>query len=335
MPKRRFEFGASGKADEQAGQNAPNGAQNTDLGFGTSLNVNKRLINRDGSFNIHRIGIRLQDIHAYVYLVTLPWWKLFLVVLASYVLFNSAFALIYVWIGVEQLSGGEALEGGSFGEAFAHAFFFSAQTFTTVGYGAISPTGILTNIVAAFEAMIGLLGFAVATGVLWGRFSQPSAKIGFSKKVLVAPYKDINGLMFRMVNRRKNQLINLEVRFTMMRYKEVNGEMKQEFFPLPLERDKVTLFPLTWTIVHPIDKDSPIYGMDLEALKATHTEFMILIQAYDDTFAQDVHIRTSYTCDEVLYGAKFVKIFQTNREGGITLEMDKISACERAALNDY
>lgn len=335
MPKRRFGMGASGKADNQKNQDSANGPQGTDLGFGTSLNVNNRLINRDGSFNIHRMGSRLRDINAYVHLVTLPWWKLFLVVLASYIIFNSIFALIYVMIGVENLSGGEfAVEQGLV-DAFAYSFFFSAQTFTTVGYGAISPIGILTNMVASFEAMIGLLGFAVATGVLWGRFSQPSAKIGFSKQVVVAPYQEINGLMFRMVNRRKNQLIDLDVLFTLMWYQEVDGEMRQEFFRLPLERSKVSLFPLTWTIVHPITEESPIYGMSLEDLREKHTEFLILVKAYDDTFAQNVHIRMSYTCDEVLFGGKFVKIFHGNDEGGITLEMDKISKCTRAELNDY
>ncbi|MCI4667536.1 MAG: ion channel [Bacteroidia bacterium] len=337
MPKRRFRFGASGKADDQLDQVAAKEEQEheEDLGFGTSIRYNNRLINRDGTFNIQRVGLRLRDINPYVFLVTLSWWKLFFVVLTSYVIFNSIFALIYVMIGVENLSGGEMYVASSFLDSFAYAFFFSAQTFTTVGYGAISPTGMLANVVAAFEAMIGLLGFAVATGVLWGRFSQPSAKIGFSKNILVSPYQDINGLMFRIVNRRKNQLIELEVLLTMMWHVNENGRMKQEFARLSLERDKVALFPLTWTIVHPIDKESPMYGKTLEELSKMQVEFLILIKAYDDTFAQNVHIRMSYSCDEILYGGKFVKIFDEKEEGGIRLEMDKISLCEKVELNEY
>jgi len=266
-------------------------------------------------------------------LVTLPWWKLFLVVFAAYTLFNSVFALIYVGIGVEYLSGGEDLNG--FWSEFSYAFFFSAQTFTTVGYGAISPKGIFANVVAAFEAMTGLLGFALATGVLWGRFSQPSAKIGFSENIIIAPYEKINSLQFRIVNHRENELIELEVQVTMMCYEMVGGILKQVFYRLPLERDQVSLFPLTWTIVHPIDEESPLYGLDIEELEEKHAEFLVLIKAYDDTFAQNVHQRMSYRYEEVLYGAKFVKIFYENEEGDITLEMDKISHCRRATLDKY
>ena len=332
MANRRFGLGRL-----MGGSQKPGGTEQddeSDLGFGSSFGgVVRRMINRDGSFNIRREGVRLRDINAYVYLVTLGWGKLLLVVLGAYMIFNAVFALIYLGLGIETLSGGEAVEGWF--NQFSYAFFFSAQTFTTVGYGAISPIGLLTNFVASIEAMIGLMGFAVATGVLWGRFSRPSAKIGFSKKGIIAPYQDINSFQFRMVNRRKNQLIELEVMVTLMYYKMVDGVRKQHFARLPLERDSVALFPLTWTVVHPIDRTSPLYNLSQEDLEMKYAEFLIIVKAYDDTFAQHVHLRTSYRYDELLFGAKFVKIFFDDEEGNIKLEMDKISHCERAELNSY
>ncbi|MEO1413800.1 MAG: ion channel [Bacteroidota bacterium] len=337
MPKRRI-FG-----NRQPNASSTNGSEtdekNRDLGFGTSISAkNRRLINQDGSFNIRRVGQRIQDIHPFQFLVTISWWEFALCVLVAYLLFNTVFAFLYLMAGVEQLSGGEDLI--TWLDRFMYAFFFSVQTFTTVGYGTVSPVGLSVNIIAAFEAMTGLLGFAVATGVLMGRFSQPSAKIGFSDQILIAPYTHaeegaINSLQFRIVNRRINQLIDLEVMVVMRYYNKVNGKEKQDFRQLNLERDKVKLFPLTWTIVHPITQDSPLHGCTSEELAYKHTEFLITLKGYDETFAQHVHARMSYRYDEMIWGAKFVKVFHEMEEGPIELQVDKVSLCEKAELNAY
>ncbi|GAB4428256.1 MAG: ion channel [Bacteroidia bacterium] len=274
----------------------PRGTRNyQDLGFGTSIGRdNKRLLNPDGSFNVRRIGGGLGAFHPFLFLITMPWWKFWLITASVFALINAGFAGLYLLVDYQGLQGAP-METATWGQRFAYAFFFSAQTFTTVGYSSISPVSFVANVISSFEAMIGLMGFALATGVLYGRFSRPSAKIAFSQQALVAPYQDINALMIRIVNRRSNQLIELEVLVVAMWYEAVKGEYKQQFRALPLERDRVTVFPLTWTLVHPITTESPLYGIRSEALAERHFEVLIMIKGFDDTFAQTVHARRSYS----------------------------------------
>ncbi|RMG59261.1 MAG: hypothetical protein D6722_22540 [Bacteroidetes bacterium] len=304
-----------------------------DFGFGNKIGPQtKRLVNPDGSYNIRRVGGGFGSIHPYQLLIGLPWWQFMLVILGGYLLFNAFFALLYLWAGVEGLNGApENLE--SAWDRFKLAFFFSAQTFTTVGYGSLSPNSLSINMIATFEAMTGLMGFALATGLLYGRFSQPSAKIGFSDQALIAPYQeDLNGFMFRIVNRRKNILLDLEVQVAVMWYVPQGEGFKQEYHFLKLERRSVTVFPLTWTIVHPIESDSPLLGLSAELLEARRAEFLIMLKGFDDTFGQHVHARRSYKFHEVVWGAKFTPAFHPDEEGHMVLELDRVSDWEKAAL---
>ncbi|WNJ17793.1 ion channel [Pontibacter sp. G13] len=303
-----------------------------DLGFGTKIDLSAtRLINKDGSFNVIRRGGGIGAVNLYQYLITISWWGFAGWVFVSYLILNAIFALIYMTLGLEYLSSPPLQRG--FVEEFLHAFYFSAQTFTTVGYGAISPEGHPASMVSSIESMMGLMGIAIATGVLYGRFSRPTAKIRFSEKMIVAPYQDINGLMFRIVNRRQNQLVELDVLLVYARYEMVNGRPVQRFSSLELERNHVALFPLTWTIVHPITEDSPIYGMDSEAMKAKHAEFLIVIKAYDDTFAQEVHARHSYQFDELVCGVKFVPAFEPDGIGNYIVDVNRVGEYKDAPLN--
>ena len=319
----------------------PGGAeqQYKDLGFGTKISENsKRLINKDGSFNVIKVGGGLGSIHPYQWAISLSWSKFTLLAILFYVVLNALFALLYVMVGIEGLANAPAQNSEGvrqFIENFAHAFYFSVQTFTAVGYGTVSPLNHMTNIVASFEAMIGLVGFALVTGVLFGRFSRPSAKIKFSKKAIVAPYQDINSLQFRIVNRRQNQLTELQVQVALMCYEPKDGVVKQAYYRLELERTQIALFPMTWTIVHPITKDSPLYGTNEADLKRLNAEFLIMLKGYDDTFAQTVHARTSYKYDELVWGAKFVPGFYTNDEGSLIVEVNKVGKCKWAELNEY
>lgn len=311
----------------------PEQAQFKDLGFGTEIGEKThRLINLDGSFNVDRKEKGWGAIHPYLFLVSIPTWQFLLVIIAYYLLLNSVFALLYMLVGVNQLTGAPT---DSLLNQFAYAFFFSVQTFTTVGYGTISPEGYAANIIASLEAMAGLMGFALASGVFYGRFSKPSAKIRFSKKALIAPYREINSFEFRIVNRRKNQLIELEVQLVLMWYKHTDGKMKQIFHQLPLERDRVTLFPLNWTLVHPITSESPLYQKTAEDLKERNAEFVIIIKAYDDTFAQLVHARYSYKSEDIIWGEKFDMMFHTDKRGITILEVDCIDHTHKTQLNEY
>lgn len=283
----------------------------------------RRAINKDGSFNVHRRGVTWRDINPYLHLINMPWPLFLSTVFLTYVAVNSLFALVYFLMGSQQLQGADAPTG--FGR-FLKDFFFSAQTLSTVGYGTIAPHGTAANAVAAFEAMLGLMGFALATGLLFGRVSKPSARIGFSENVVVAPYQDGTSLQFRIVNKRINSLIELQARVMLMVVESVDGELKRNFKILNLERENVIFFPLTWTVVHPIDQDSPLYGKTAAELKDLQAELMILIKGFDDTFSQTVHARYSYRYDEVKWGARFAPAFEVDKEGDIVLDVDKVGA---------
>ena len=295
-----------------------------DLGFGTAISRNaKRLINPDGSLNIIRRGVGLSDIHPYHYLIGISWGRFWLIVGGFLFLFNLLFASIFVAIGIKQLSGLE-VEEGVIGQ-LAYAFYFSVQTFTTVGYGAISPIGHAASFVASVEAAFGLIGFAFTTGILYGRFSRPTARIFFSEKALIAPYRGGQGLMFRIVNGRNNQLIELEVKVMLTWFKHAT-DTSRTYEQMKLERSRVSLFPLSWTIVHPIDEESPFYQKSPEQLAICNPEIMITIKGYDDTFAQEVHARSSYKAEDMVWNAKFEPMFFTDEEGDTILQLDKLSA---------
>jgi inward rectifier potassium channel len=166
--------------------------------------------------------------------------------------------------------------------------------------------------------------FAVMTGLLYGRFSRPSARILFSDRALIAPYQDGTSLQFRITNARSNTLMNLEARVLLMTVSNSGGQLKRDFFDLPLERRKVYFLPLTWTIVHPIDSASPLYRKTAEDLADTSTEVLILIQAFDDSFSQTVHSRYSYRHGEILWGAKFMPAFSVDPKGDLVLDLDRL-----------
>jgi inward rectifier potassium channel len=299
-----------------------------DLGFGPQPVIkNQRLINRDGSVNVKRRGIsRFSTSNNYHNLITMSWSKFWLIVLTCYLIANLVFASIYVSMGSGSLDGAE---GDSFFEHFMDAFFFSAQTISTVGYGHISPHGMFSNSVAALESMIGLLAFALATGLLYGRFSRPSAKIKFSKNLLVAPYQDGGrGIMFRLANLRRNTLIDLQMEVIFSYNEDVDGKKIRRFLSLELERKRVSILTMNWTVVHPLNDDSPLRDITPEDMQKGEATFAVLLKAFDDTFSQTVHSRTSYQYDEMVWDAKFKPAFDRDEDGRLVLDLDKIDHFE-------
>ncbi|MGO9242788.1 MAG: ion channel [Bryobacteraceae bacterium] len=278
----------------------------------------RRVINKDGSFNVLRRGVGLRDKGFYLHLMNSSWpWFLIQVGLA-YTAVNACYAGIYYWIGVEHLTGASRQTPL---DAFLSAFFFSVQTFTTVGYGHVSPHGLWTNVVAAFEAMTGLLGFALGTGLLYGRFSRPSAKIVFSRRMIAAPFGGGRALMFRIANGRPNVLMELEATVILMTVESGSGGLRRTYKAVRLDREKVFFLPLTWTLVHPIDDNSPVQGLGAEELKRMQAEFLILIKGFDETFSQSVYARHSYTWDEIEWGRRFLPAFHVTRAGDLDLDL--------------
>jgi len=283
----------------------------------------RRAINKDGSFNVRRRRSRWGDFQPYLYVVNSRWPAFLGMVFASYLLVNTLFAGVYYALGPEALRG--ANDQDHYGQ-FLTAFFFSAHTLTTVGYGSLAPRTTIANVVAAFEAMVGLMGFAVATGLLYGRISRPSARIGFSTNILVAPYQNGTSLQFRVVNLRPNMLMELEASVLLMTVDGPPGSLSRSYNRLTLERERIYYLPLTWTVVHPIDATSPLYGKTAEDLNRLQAEFLILIKAYDDTFSQTVHSRSSYRYDEIEWNARFTAAFHIDPNGDVVLEVDDVSA---------
>jgi inward rectifier potassium channel len=280
----------------------------------------RRAINPDGTFNVHRKGTRLRDTNLYLKMIDTTWPRFFLVVTVVFLAVNVSFAGIYLAIGFEHLQGTESEMG-----AFINAFFFSVHTLTTVGYGNVFPRGVSANAVSAFEAASGLMVFAVMTGLLYGRFSRPSARILFSDNALIAPYQDGQSLQFRITNARSNTLMNLEARVLLMTVVKNDGQLKRDFADLELERRKVYFLPLTWTIVHPIDSNSPLYGKTADDLANMDAEILILIQAFDDSFSQVVHSIYSYRHSDILWGAKFQPAFSVDPQGDLILDLDRVN----------
>jgi inward rectifier potassium channel len=281
----------------------------------------RRVINKDGSFNVLRRGVGLRDKGFYLHLMNSNWGWFLIQIGLAYTAVNVCFAVIYYWIGVDQLSGAARRTQV---EAFLSAFFFSVQTFTTVGYGNVAPKGVWTNVVAGLEAMTGLLGFALATGLLYGRFSRPSAKIVFSSKMIVAPFNGGRALMFRIANGRPNVLMELEATAILMTVESGSGGMRRKYKGLRLDREKVFFLPLTWTLVHPIDEESPLNEMGVSELKGLQAEVLILVKAFDETFSQSVYARHSYTWDEVEWGRRFLPAFHVTPQGDLQLDLSLI-----------
>ena len=303
-------------------------------GFGASASAQgNRLLKRDGSFNVKRKGLAFAErINVYHELINMPWRKFVLLVLATYTFINICFAFSYLGVGMEEIEGDS---GQTFVEQFWDAFFFSSQTLTTVGYGRTSPIGFHANLVAAVECLVGLMMFAIITGLLYGRFSHPVAKLIYSHNAIIAPFKDNNNaLMFRLANARRNQLIECEAE-VMMSFIEPETQVRRFLF-LDLEFKRVTGLALSWTIVHPITTESPLFNLTSEDINEMQAEFILIFKAFDDTYSQTVHTRYSYTSHELVWGAKFVPMYHSSEDKNATvLELNKIGEYQSALLFDY
>ena len=217
-------------------------------------------------------------------------------------------------------------DGATEMDRFLNDFFFSTHTLTTVGYGNITPVTVAANTITSIEAIAGLMAVALGTGLLFGRFSRPSAKIAFSERALIAPYQDRTSLQVRIVNLRPNLLMELEANFVLMTVEGTGEDRKRRYAELKLERSGIYFLPLTWTVVHPIDESSPLHGKTQEDLARLQAEVVVLLKGFDDTFSQTVHARYSYRYDEVAWGARFEPAFEIGGDGNMVLNLDRVGS---------
>jgi inward rectifier potassium channel len=302
-----------------------------DLGFGSVVagKSRQRLLNADGSFNVTRTGLSLvTSLNLYHTLLTMSWRVFLSLTLLLFFTSNVIFGLLYSTLGAEALVD---TSGDPTMSLFVRGFFFSVQTFATIGYGTIHPVGLVANLLVTMESYYSLLANALITGVVFARFARPTARIVFSEKAVIAPYRKVTGLMFRIVNGRNNQLINVTATVMFSRFVNVKGKPERRFDFLGLERESIAFFPLSWTVVHPIDDSSPLFGMSEQDIRDSDAEILVLLSATDETFAQVVHSRSSYKPKELALGYKFVSIYNKTREGEpISIDVRKLSQIEKA-----
>lgn len=301
-----------------------------DLGFGTVVSEQQqiRLLNRDGSFNVERTGYSFWDaLSSYHELVTMSWPKFYSLVLLVYLVVNGIFGGLYFACGpgtvVSQTTRADA--------TLKDIFFYSVETISTIGSNTFVATGTAANTVQAVELLTGLMGFAVIAGLVFARFSRPTARILYSDYAVIAPYRGITAFEFRVANGRNNQMIEVNAKVLFTRFENVDGRPLRKYYQLSLERDNVVFFPLSWTVVHPIDDNSPLKGLSREELVASNAEFLVLMQGIDETFATNVHSRSSYRMDEVICNAKFADVFSGMKERNLTVDMRKFSKVEKVS----
>jgi inward rectifier potassium channel len=303
----------------------PNLKVNNDTGFGTNAeSYGGRFINKDGTFNLRKEGMSYLKRYSIFYdMLTVPLWRLSLIILAFFFLINLVFAVIYLLLGLQQLTG--VIATTPWGK-FKEAFFFSTETFTTVGYGRVNPVGAGANLVAAVEAMCGFLSFAIATGLMYGRFSRPHAYLIFSEKALISPYKGGAALMFRFAPYKDNHtLTDVQIRVNIGLKVAMDGSTEYRYYDLDLERTRVESLPMNWTVVHPIDSKSPLRGFSWEEMQTADVELYVLIRAFNDIYSNFVQQRTSYKYQEIEFNRKFVPMYRESKDGKTTiLELHKL-----------
>ncbi len=277
----------------------------------------KAIVGGYGARSVLALGLRRnlrKDL--YHFLLTTSWLRLFLLVMVGYVGSNALFALGYLALG----NGIENARPGS----FADAFFFSVQTMATIGYGRMAPVSLSANLLVAAEALIGLLSLALITGLIFAKFSRPTARVLFSRVAVVTPYDGIPSLMFRMANERANQIVEAQLNVMIVRNETtVEGDRVRRVHDLALRRDHSALFALTWTAIHPITRESPLHGQDAAALAADETEVVVSLTGFDETLSQTIHARHAYATSEVVWNVRFRDIMSKMPNGLFAIDYRK------------
>jgi len=295
-----------------------------ELGFGTFATTNdQRILDKDGSSNIIKQGLPIwRPYELYQKLILMSWTRFLTIVFIAFILANILFAQLYIFSGLEHLQGADI---HSYWTGFWDAFFFSAQTMSTVGYGRISPVGFWTSALSSIESLVGLLVFALATGLIYGRFSRPELKLIFSKEALISPFQDGKALMFRIGNLRSTELLDVEVEVVISKNELIQEKYTRKFYPVSLERGRISILSMTWTLVHPIDEDSPLFEMNYEEMAKENLEVLILIRAFEPSFSQTVHTRSSYMYNEIVMNARFRPTIGNDPSGRIVVDLKELS----------
>ncbi|MGY5352591.1 ion channel [Wenyingzhuangia sp. IMCC45533] len=292
-----------------------------DPGIGYKSNSKAQRIIVNGQSNVKHVHRKKTIDDLYTYLINIGWLRFFAYVLLGYVLINMLFAILYLSVGIQQFRNST----GSVLEDFTRLFFFSAQTITTVGYGVIAPKGIVAGILSSLEALIGLMSFSFITGLLYGRFSKPKAKIQFSKNILVREFEEGRAIMFRVMNNRTNLMIEPELNAVInITEKNELGEFNRMFYQLSLQRNKIMYLPTMWTVVHKIDKESPLAKYTNEELQELEVEIYILFKYHEEAFNQTLYQLHSYDFSNLKVNHKFGDSYFFDEDGFTVIDHEKL-----------
>jgi inward rectifier potassium channel len=282
-----------------------------------SLNSLARMARRVGQFNVVRKGVWHFHWHDLYHLLLTMSWPAFLGLMwVLYAISNALFALAY-------LAGGNCIQNARPG-SFQDAFFFSVQTMATIGYGGMSPATDYANWVVTVEAMVGLLGVAMVTGLAFARFSRPTARVLFSRVAVIRPYHGLPTLMFRTANLRYNQILEAQMSVTLVRNEiSPEGEFMRRFYDLNLVRNRTPVFALSWTVMHAIDETSPLYKATPELLAEQEIEIVVTMTGLDETVSQTVHARHSFIASEILWNMRFVDVLSGRGDGPMSIDYSR------------
>jgi inward rectifier potassium channel len=292
-----------------------------DPGIGTSFGQPlDRLLLRDGAFAVDRVGEARGLREGFIALATMPALRLVLVIIATYLSLNLAFGSIYMLVGVEHLGNADL---HSLGSRWLSAIGMSVQTLTTVGYGSLYPTDVVTWLIAAIEGVFGILGFSLTSAIIFTRFARPTTRLVYSERALIAPFREGWSLQMRLANRRRTMLVEIEARLILVLADPEHAD-RLEYFALPLQFSTISFLALTWTLVHPITPDSALAGMTLADLVARRAEVIVILKGIDEGYMQPVITRHSFRFDEIVWGGRFTRAFSSDR-GRMRLDLDGLS----------
>jgi inward rectifier potassium channel len=284
------------------------------------MNRNKRFdIVKNRRFDVIRKGVSHSNWNdPYHLLLTIDWLRFIALTVTSYIVANTVFAFLY-------LAGGDSIKNARPG-SFLDAFFFSVQTMATIGYGAMYPQTDYANFLVSIEALVGLLGVAMATGLMFARFSRPTAKVLFSRVAVIAPHNGVPTLMLRVANERSNQILEAQIGLSLLRDEvTAEGQFMRRFYDLKLVRSQTRTFALSWMVMHHIDESSPLYGATPDSLEEAETDIIVTLTGIDETVSQTVHARHYYMTQEILWNMRFVDIFTRKPDGRRVLDLNRFN----------
>ncbi len=280
-----------------------------------------RFVERNAAEGLLRVGLEEQW-HRDLYhrLLTITWWQFALLSIVVYIAANTIFAGLYL------------AQPGSIANAqpgFLDAFFFSVETFATLGYGVLAPATVYANVVMTVETLAGIMTVAMTTGLLFARVSHPTARVLFARNAVVSLHNGQRALLVRMGNQRRSQIVQAEVNLTLLRSETTaEGEFMRRFYDLPLARARTPVFAMTYTAIHFIDEQSPFYGMDSQRLTDQEIELLVTVNGVDETLGQLVHARYSYLPDEILFGHRYIDMFGVTDDGRRAIDYRRFHGIE-------